>query len=95
MRQVADERRRAEAMRIAEKTELFGLRGRMLEKLRKSDFRNALMLCRRALADEEEHFATQLLPSPRVEHMEARQELLYLLKLINTLRLEVRTRAAV
>ena len=78
---------------MAQSTELFGLRDQILEKLKDADYRNAMMLCRRALAGEQEHFATHHLPSPREGHMEHRGELLRLLHAVDSLRLEVRTRS--
>jgi hypothetical protein len=95
MNLATNESGRTEAMRLAQSTELFGFQSRLIAKLEQADYRNALLLCRRAMAGEEEHFATHFMPEPRAEHLQPRRELLRLLKLINTLRLEMRTSASV
>jgi hypothetical protein len=89
----ADRINQGEAVRLAESIELFGFKGRLLDKLETGDYRNALMLVRRAMAGEQEHFATHFLAQPRVEHMQMRHQLLQLLEIVNSLRLQIRTTA--
>lgn len=83
-----------EVMRTAQSICLLGMQQRLLACLRESDYRGALLLCRRALASEEEQRTSDLPDLPRVPRRaqeQFRERLLTLLDQINALRLEVRT----
>jgi hypothetical protein len=76
------------AMRLAETTQLFGMRDRMLRRLHDGDYRGAMLLCRRALSFEDQQ---EEAPEGH-DAAEYRAPLLALLRVINHLRLEMRTR---
>lgn len=81
-----------EAMRLAQTTHLFGLQNRLMRRLHDGDYRGALLLCRRALACEEQQFSTEGKAEAGEAHAQYRAPLLRLLGVINRLRLEMRTR---
>lgn len=81
----------ATAMRMAQTVKLFGLQNKMLSRLQDADYRHALMLCRRALACEEQMSYEQD-NAQTSESTRYRRPLLDLLAVLNRLRVEVRTR---
>ena len=91
---IANPQAHAEAVSLAQSIRLFGMQAKMMSRLHDADYRSALMLCRRALACEEEHFSSNPQTVAPAEHMEDRKPLLRLLAMLNSLRVEVRTRVA-
>jgi hypothetical protein len=89
---VANSAGHTEAMRLAETTYLFGMRNRLLRRLHDGDYRSALLVCRRALACEEQQVTSGTKSMDPNADVEYRAPLLQLLGVINRLRLEMRTR---